>query len=231
MDNFCFKMKSHGILCEHAKGDSYFCSVSRFIMKHCYPLPSFEKKEKKRKREEENNSSNSDSSMECLFFKACRAPIRESALENFTRHDSEISKIILNNGRLEAYILPKNILMWPTFFASKQKSELCKEIYFKRIADSNLPRFDETVRLLLNRKDVISTGLSGTGKSTEVNGLLMEFLAHLGEEDWPKEVWYRYDEVMIKFSLESGNPCVKKVDAGTLLKVLRLTRPYNTVTN
>jgi hypothetical protein len=43
--------------------------------------------------------------------------------------------------------------------------------------------------------------LSGIGKSSEVNGLLLEFLPHLGEEGWPKEVWYRYDDKMLKYSI------------------------------
>ena len=168
------------------------------------------------------------SSME-LFFDACRSPIQESVLENFQRHESRISMITLDGGRVEAYVLPKTIPQWPTFAATKQESERCPEMYFKRIADTNIPRFDETVRLLKDRKKVISTGLSGIGKSTEVNGLLMVFLSHLGGQDWPKEVWYRCDNKMVKFSLERGVPTVKTVSAHTLNDVLSLTDPYNGV--
>jgi hypothetical protein len=112
---------------------------------------------------------------------------------------------------------------------SKKKAD-CSEIYFKRIADSNLPRFNKTVELLRNRDTVISTGLAGIGKSTEVNGLLLEFLSHMGEEGWPKEVWYRYNREMIQFYLESGTtPCVRTVRAASLGDVEDLTKPYSMV--
>jgi hypothetical protein len=64
----------------------------------------------------------------------------ESVLKNFKRHESKISRIVLNNGRIEtSFILPKNISHCPSFIADKQKSELCPEMYLKRIApDSNL---------------------------------------------------------------------------------------------
>jgi hypothetical protein len=163
------------------------------------------------------------------FFKACQEPIHPSVLKNFKRHESKISRIALNNGRIETFILPNNISQWPSFVADKQKSELCPEIYFKRIADSNLPRFNATVELLKNGKDVVSTGLSGIGKSTEVNGLLMEFLSNVGKVDWPKEIWYRCDGRMTIFSLESGAPCARKVAAKTLKDVSELTEPYRTV--
>jgi hypothetical protein len=164
------------------------------------------------------------------FFIACRTPVLESVLGNFQRHETKISKLFLNKNRVEAYILPKNIPSWPSFKATQQKNELCPEIYFKRIADSNLPRFNATVELLRARKDVISTGLAGIGKSAEVNGLLMEFLSHMGEEGWPKEAWYRCDEVMTQFYLESGTPRVRKVVGVTLSEVLKLTQPYEEVT-
>jgi hypothetical protein len=175
-----------------------------------------------------NKNPESELSME-RFFKACREPIHPSVLKNFKRHESKISRIALNNSRIETFILPNNISQWPSFVADKQKIELCPEIYFKRIADSNLPRFNATVELLKNGKDVVSTGLSGIGKSTEVNGLLMEFLANVGKVDWPMEVWYRCDGVMTIFSLESGVPCVREVAAKTLADVSELTRPYRTV--
>jgi hypothetical protein len=161
------------------------------------------------------------------FFKACRTPVCESVLENFHRHETKISKIVINENRVEAYILPKNIPSWPSFQATKQENACCSEIYFKRFADSNLPRFNKNVELLRKRDKVISTGFAGIGKSMEVNGLLMEFLSHIGEEGWPKEVWYRYDLRMIQFYLKSGTraPCVRTVRAASLGEVLELTDP------
>ena len=103
------------------------------------------------------------------------------AVENFKRHDTLITKTIILTGRVEAYVLPKTVKKWPTFVVSKQESAGCPEIYFKRIGDTNGPRYEETVKLLLKGRKVISTGLSGIGKGTEVNGFLMEFLRHMAK--------------------------------------------------
>ena len=163
-----------------------------------------------------------------LFFKSCRS---KQFHDSLVRHDTKISKISCDGGRIEAYLLPKNISKWPSFYATKQESEKCSHIFFKRIADSHGYRFDETIRLLRDKKDVISTGLSGIGKSTEINGFLMKFLSHIGEKGWPKEVWYRYDNVMVKYSLSIfGFPQVHKVDASTVLDVFKYTVPYADIT-
>jgi ABC-type transport system involved in cytochrome bd biosynthesis fused ATPase/permease subunit len=141
----------------------------------------------------------------CDFFQACRGPIIKTAdAAGFQRHKSHISKIVSEDTRLEAYILPTSISRWPSFRATKQYKAACCEIYFKRVADSNGPRFDETVRLLKGREKVVSVGLSGIGKSTEVNGLLMQFLFHIGKPGWPGEVWYRCNDEMLKFSLSGS---------------------------
>ena len=123
-------------------------------------------------------------------------------------------------------MLPHSMEMWPTFFASKQKKAESREIYFMRIADSNGPRFEETVMLLRDGNDVISTGLSGIGKSTEVNGLLMVFLSHLGESDWPKEVWYRVNKSLLMFCLVEGVPVVESLDAKTKDDVLVISEKF-----
>ncbi len=161
-----------------------------------------------------------------LFFAACRNPIEVMSPALYLRHDTRISKVVLEGGRVEAYILPKTISYWPSFFAGKQKFELCREIYFNRIADSNKYRLDETIRLLRQRMDVVSIGLPGIGKSTEINKLLMEFLSHLGDEGWPMEVWYRYDYTMFQYYLNAGEPDVRVVEASTLADVSRLTSEF-----
>jgi hypothetical protein len=112
----------------------------------------------------------------------------------------------------------------------KQETAGSSELYFKRVADSNGPRFNETVRLLLEGEQIVSTGLSGIGKSTEVNGLLMVFLGHLGEVGWPKEVWYRVNLIMFKFLLVDGVPTVSKSQGATLASVLAFSSEFEDTT-
>ena len=139
-------------------------------------------------------------------------------------------KAVLEGGRVEAFVLPKTINKWPSFYALKQETASSSEVYFKRVADSNGPRFNETVRLLLEGRKVISTGLSGIGKSTEINGLLMVFLRHLGEVDWPKEVWYRVDKFMFKFFLVDGVPTVAQLQDVTLASVEKFSSQFRATT-
>ena len=103
------------------------------------------------------------------------------AVEDFKRHETLITKTVILTDRVEAYVLPKTMSMWPTFFVSKQFSAGCPEIYFKRIGHTNGPRYEETVKLLREGKQVISTGLSGIGKSAEVNGLFGSNMAKSGK--------------------------------------------------
>jgi hypothetical protein len=91
--------------------------------------------------------------------------------------------------------------------------------------ESRIRIFLVFVELLKDRKDVVSTGLSGIGKSAEVNGLLMEFLANVGK--WVGR--RKCGGVMSIFSLESGVPCVRDVEAKTLKDVSSLTRQYKKV--
>ena len=162
-----------------------------------------------------------------LFFKACREPCNEMAVENFKRHDTLITKTIILTGRVEAYVLPKTVKKWPTFVVSKQESAGCPEIYFKRIGDTNGPRYEETVNLLLKGEQVISTGLSGVGKSAEVSGLLMDFLRHMGEKGWPKEVWFYRDKKMLVYSIVNGNPHVAIKKQMNLDKVAARTDDFS----
>jgi hypothetical protein len=140
-------------------------------------------------------------STEELFFRACRSNIISASADNFERHKSCISKVLSEDRRVEAYVLPTSIPEWPSFFSMKQDD--ATEIYFKRVADTNGPRYMETINLLKQRMTVACTGLTGIGKSTEINGLLMDFLSHMGEKGWPGEVWYRYNTDMLKFSLSN----------------------------
>ena len=156
------------------------------------------------------------------FFNACRSDFIVTETIPKSPHHSKIT-MVEGNERCICYILPSNIQRWPSFYAMKQRDAKSCQLYFKRINDTNLPRFDETIKLLNKGRQVVSTGLSGIGKSTEINGLLIEFLKNMGTNGWPKEIWYRFDFNMIKFSLNNGNPHVFIISNVTLKSLLRLT--------
>jgi len=44
-------------------------------------------------------------------------------------------------------------------------------------------------------------GIAGTGKSTDLNYILMELLRHLDEDGWPSKVGLRLNEKLYEFSL------------------------------
>eukprot|EP01036_Dinobryon_divergens_P029326 gene29325-38405_t len=68
--------------------------------------------------------------------------------------------------------------------------------------------------LLRKGKLVVSTGVAGIGKSTEMNTYLMEFLGNIGKEGLPKEVWYRIEESLLKFSLSSNGEAMTEEQDG-----------------
>jgi hypothetical protein len=140
-----------------------------------------------------------------------------------------ITKVESTSKRVEAYILPKTVSRWPSFRVTKQISVSSPKLLFKRTGDSNSYRFNETVKLLCERRNVVSTGLAGVGKSTEVNSLLMAFLPNLGKDGWPKELWCRLDQKMIQFSLKEKARRVTIVPAKTLNDVLELTAQFENV--
>ena len=161
-----------------------------------------------------------------LFFQACRKEVVDQDLASFERQENQISRVV-HNDRVEAYILPKSLKKWPSFCAMKRNTERFPEIYFKRIADTHTLRFNETVKLLRDKEKVISTGIAGTNKSTEVNGLLMTFLANIGNEGWPNKVCYRFDNEMLEFSLGAINkPHVELLEMETLGDVFKYTKRY-----
>jgi hypothetical protein len=54
----------------------------------------------------------------------------------------------------------------------------------------------------------------------------MEFLSNIGKEGWPKEVWYRYDDTLLRYSLVNGMPHVQIEEADTLLDVRKKTKKF-----
>ena len=93
--------------------------------------------------------------------------------------------------------LPKAIPGWPTFNASKRRKAADQNLFFQLVSSSHRLRFEATLDLLRKGDSVVSTGVAGIGKSTEINAYLMEFIANIGKEGWPKEVWYRYNHTYI----------------------------------
>jgi hypothetical protein len=75
---------------------------------------------------------------------------------------------------------------------------------------------------------VVSIGLSGIGKSTSVNSLLLKYLPNIGKEGWPKDILYRYNTVMLRFYLEDKiKPKVKLIKRVTLPFLTEYTLPYD----
>ena len=54
----------------------------------------------------------------------------------------------------------------------------------------------------------------------------MEFLANIGKTGWPKEVWYRYDENLVKYKLNDRSPEVILVEDVTLSALLKETKAF-----
>jgi hypothetical protein len=92
--------------------------------------------------------------------------------------------------RVDAYIAPQNLDMWPSFKYSKQEEALGKEFLFIRRDLASDNRRKEVTRLLLAGEKAVCVGSPGIGKSSEMNYHLMEFLQHMGDEGWPEIVVY-----------------------------------------
>jgi hypothetical protein len=141
------------------------------------------------------------------FVDAVRKPWIEMRLDDVDIHQNQpngdvIRWSLLPGDRVKAFILPKD-LNWPTFFANKQSLVSSPNIYFQRLADTHGHRQEATIKLLKQRRTVISIGLAGIGKSTELNSFLMEFVSNIGKEGWPQNIFYRVDSYLYKISSSS----------------------------
>jgi hypothetical protein len=67
-----------------------------------------------------------------------------------------------------------------------------------------------------NGEIVAWVGSSGTGKSNGFNFVLMEFLEHMGEPEYPETVLLRIPFVLYRFSLKGEKVCVECIPAETL---------------
>ena len=123
------------------------------------------------------------------------------------------------------YALPVH-MNWPTFYASKQTKATDKHLFFQQMSSTHSKRFNAIVDHLRNGKKVVSTGLAGIGKSTELNAYLMKFLANIGNPNWPPEVWYRFDSNLLQFYLNGDEPKVKYLRKVLLDDLLIFTEDY-----
>lgn len=157
----------------------------------------------------------------------CEIPFDQAAASTVAsdQYRKNITQVDSVDQRVKMFVLP-NGLKWPSFYASKQKKATAKHLFFQRVSQTHKLRFDATVDLLRRGEQIVSTGVAGIGKSAELNAFLMEFLKHVGEPGWPPEVWYRFDDVMMKFSLKKGVPSVDIIHDASLKMVARETLKF-----
>lgn len=175
-------------------------------------------------------SSSSDLSEVLPFFEACQRPqvvANESNVREMTSlYPDRIVELQNSDVHLNMYLLPANISEWPSFYSSKQEEATNRNLFFHRVSQTHSLRFNATVDLLRAGKKVVATGVAGIGKSTELNAYLMVFLANVGKEGWPSEIWYRFDKKLLKFSLCDNIPCVDEVEFVTLDTLEIMTGKY-----
>lgn len=165
------------------------------------------------------------------LFLLCRQPVDKISINEYTAASNvstasqSITQIDSKDGGIRMFMLPDGHT-WPSFYATKQENASDTNLFFQRVSKDQIGRFNATMELLKKGKKVVSTGAAGIGKSTEVNAFLMEFLRHMGEKGWPPEVWFRFDEILLKFSLQGGEPVVEEQEDMTLSAVYKQTVPF-----
>ena len=116
----------------------------------CMPLRSYSTRStdngsavvtKSRKRKNVTNVDNLSKEM-VAFFDACRRPILSknvTSIGEFTRDDECITKVSYGIGddSIEAYVLPKSVAKWPSFYESKQYNAVACEVLCVRTDTMN----------------------------------------------------------------------------------------------
>lgn len=160
-----------------------------------------------------------------LFFEACRRPLQSITESNFhemaRRFPDNILQMKSSDQLLDMYILPANIPMWPSFYCSKQERADDRNIFFHRVSSTHSLRFHATIDLLRSGEKVVATGVAGIGKSTELNAYMMTFLANIGTDGWPTEVWYRFETTLLKFNMLDNIKCHVEFEESVTLSNLR----------
>ena len=115
----------------------------------------------------------------------------DNDISNISSVSSGIVEVKCSDN-VKAFILTDTSLRWPTFCDPIQIGSNDKNIFYQLTSKTHKIRFNETLNLLRNGHHVIGTGLSGIGKSSEMNAYLIRFMKNIGEDGWPPEVWYRF---------------------------------------
>jgi hypothetical protein len=162
------------------------------------------------------------------FFIACRAPIlnKSAALLSTSNFRDELQIVkykISQNSNIEAYMVPNSIRKWPSFLAPKQDDSANPHIFYHRVSKSQQIRFNAVIELLKKGRKVVSTGLSGIGKSSDMNYFLLYFLSQMKENSWPTMILYRIGKILFKFSLSNDDKEIvsleKRVDLDRLSEI------------
>ena len=170
-----------------------------------------------------------------VFFDACRRPILSknvTSIGEFTRDEECITKVVYGVGEdsIEAYVLPKSVRKWPSYYDKKQlKAQSCEVLCIRTDRMNNVRR-KMIVDYTLLGKQSITMGPSGIGKSSESNYMMLEFLRNIGRDGYPRNVLYRIPgECVFVFSIDAENKLVaKKIpNSETLREACDVTNQYN----
>ena len=148
------------------------------------------------------------------LFDACRRPILSknvTSIGEFTRDEERITKVAygVEEGSIEAYVLPSTVVQWPSFYNTVQKQAIATEVLCIHTDTMNNVRRQMIIENTLLGHDSITLGSSSIGKSSESNYMLLEFLRNIGQEGYPRNVLYRIPgSCVLEFSLDAENKSV-----------------------
>lgn len=119
------------------------------------------------------------------LFDACRRPILSknvTSVGEFTRDEERITKVAygVEEGSIEAYVLPSTVVQWPSFYNTVQKQAIATEVLCIRTDMMNNVRRQMIIENTLLGHDSITKGPFSIGKSSESNFMLLEFLRNIG---------------------------------------------------
>ncbi len=168
------------------------------------------------------------------FFEACRRPILSqtiTSIDKFTRDDLHIIKVSygVDEDSIEAYVLPKSVLKWPSFHDTDQHSEFGYDVLCVCTDLMSIARRKMIIDSALAGYDSITIGVSGIGKSCQSSFTLFEFLKNIGEEGYPSNVLYRIPyKSVYEFTLTADKkPVVQKIkNSREIFDVYNVTNEY-----
>ena len=110
---------------------------------------------------------------------------------------------------MEVWKLPeiKGGLSWPSFwYDEKQSMATCPHLLYVRIDETSKKRRDAIMETLQEGSSTVVVGSAGSGKSSEMNVILVQLIQKMSasQGNWPKAVFFRYPDLMIRF-VHNGN--------------------------